>query len=115
VRNCAASCGADRDAGAGAEHRKFGELVHHPGEVSRTAGPVGSTEFYEPVVLATGESIYIDSTMGHAYVAPKGHDEALLLGICSSADDDLMDSLLALHGDESSADAKGIKRLSAKR
>ena len=28
-------------------------------------------------------SIYIDSTMGHAYVAPKGHDEALVLGVCS--------------------------------
>jgi transcriptional regulator with XRE-family HTH domain len=97
---------------------EFGELVHHPGEeyIYVLQGPVEiHTEFYEPVVLGTGESIYIDSTMGHAYVAPKGHDEALLLGICSSADDDLMDSLLALHGDEPSADAKGIKRLSAKR
>jgi transcriptional regulator with XRE-family HTH domain len=97
---------------------EFGELVHHPGEeyIYVLQGPVEiHTEFYEPVVLGTGESIYIDSTMGHAYVAPKGHDEALILGICSSADDDLMDSLLALHGDEPSADAKGIKRLSAKR
>ncbi len=97
---------------------EFGELVHHTGEeyIYVLQGPVEiHTEFYEPVVLATGESIYIDSTMGHAYVAPKGHDEALLLGICSSADDDLMDSLLALHGEEPSADAKGIKRLSAKR
>jgi transcriptional regulator with XRE-family HTH domain len=97
---------------------EFGELVHHTGEeyIYVLQGPVEiHTEFYEPVVLATGESIYIDSTMGHAYVAPKGHDEALLLGICSSADDDLMDSLLALHGDEPSANAKGIKRLAAKR
>lgn len=97
---------------------EFGELVHHPGEeyIYVLQGPVEiHTEFYEPVVLGTGESIYIDSTMGHAYVAPKGHDEALILGICSSADDDLMDSLLALHGDEPSAAAKGIKRLSAKR
>jgi len=97
---------------------EFGELVHHTGEeyIYVLQGPVEiHTEFYEPVVLATGESIYLDSTMGHAYVAPKGHDEALLLGICSSADDDLMDSLLALHGGEPSADAKGIKRLTAKR
>jgi transcriptional regulator with XRE-family HTH domain len=97
---------------------EFGELVHHTGEeyIYVLQGPVEiHTEFYEPVVLATGESIYIDSTMGHAYVAPKGQDEALLLGICSSADDDLMDSLLALHGDEPSAHAKGIKRLTAKR
>ena len=97
---------------------EFGELVHHTGEeyIYVLQGPVEiHTEFYEPVVLETGESIYIDSTMGHAYVAPKGHDEALLLGICSSADDDLMDSLLALHGDAPSANAKGIKRLTAKR
>jgi transcriptional regulator with XRE-family HTH domain len=97
---------------------EFGELVHHTGEeyIYVLQGPVEiHTEFYEPVVLETGESIYIDSTMGHAYVAPKGHDEALLLGICSSADDDLMDSLLAMHGDAPSAKAKGIKRLPAKR
>jgi transcriptional regulator with XRE-family HTH domain len=97
---------------------EFGELVHHPGEeyIYVLQGPVEiHTEFYEPVVLATGESIYIDSTMGHAYVAPKGHDEALILGICSSADDDLMDSLLALHEDEPSPGAKGIKRLTSKR
>lgn len=79
-------------------------------------GPVEiHTEFYEPVVLETGESIYIDSTMGHAYVLPKGQDEALLLGICSSADDDLMDSLLALHTDEATAKGRAPRRLSAKR
>jgi mannose-6-phosphate isomerase-like protein (cupin superfamily) len=97
---------------------EFGELVHHPGEeyIYVLQGPVEiHTEFYEPIVLQTGESIYIDSTMGHAYVAPKGHDEALVLGVCSSADDDLMDSLMALHGDEPQAKAKGIKRLAAKR
>ena len=97
---------------------EFGELVHHPGEeyIYVLEGPVEiHTEFYEPIVLQTGESIYIDSTMGHAYVAAPGHDEALVLGICSSADDDLMDSLMALHSDESPARAKGIRRLTAKR
>jgi len=97
---------------------EFGELVHHPGEeyIYVLQGPVEiHTEFYEPVVLQTGESIYIDSTMGHAYVAPKGHDEALILGICSSADDDLMDSLLALHADDAPAKARAPRRLTAKR
>ena len=97
---------------------EFGELVHHRGEeyIYVLQGPVEiHTEFYEPIVLETGESIYIDSTMGHAYVAPKGHGEALLLGICSSADDDLMDSLLALHGEAPEARTKGVKRLTAKR
>jgi transcriptional regulator with XRE-family HTH domain len=97
---------------------EFGELVHHPGEeyIYVLQGPVEiHTEFYEPVVLQTGESIYIDSTMGHAYVAPNGHDEALILGICSSADDDLMDSLLALHADDVPARVRVPRRLTAKR
>ena len=97
---------------------EFGELVHHPGEeyIYVLQGPVEiHTEFYEPIVLQTGESIYIDSTMGHAYVAPKGHDEALVLGVCSSADDDLMDSLMALHADVAPAKPRTSRRLAAKR
>jgi transcriptional regulator with XRE-family HTH domain len=82
---------------------EFGDLVRHPGEeyIYVLEGPVEiHTEFYEPVVLQTGESIYIDSTMGHAYVAPEGTDEAVVLGVCSSAEEDLMESLMELHGDE---------------
>jgi transcriptional regulator with XRE-family HTH domain len=82
---------------------EFGELVHHPGEeyIYILQGPVEiHTEFYEPVVLQTGESIYIDSTMGHAYVASGPAHEALVLGICSSAADDLMESLMTLHGED---------------
>ena len=97
---------------------EFGELVHHPGEeyIYVLQGPVEiHTEFYEPIVLQTGESIYIDSTMGHAYVAPKGHDEALVLGVCSSASDDLMESLMTLHADEPPAKGKANRRLTAKR
>ena len=45
------------------------------------------TEFYDPIVLEAGESVYIDSNMGHAYIAAEGCDEALLLGVCSSADE----------------------------
>jgi transcriptional regulator with XRE-family HTH domain len=100
---------------------EFGELVHHPGEeyIYVLQGPVEiHTEFYEPIVLQTGESIYIDSTMGHAYVAAKGHDEALVLGICSSAAEDLMESLMTLHADEKSparARPQALRRASAKR
>jgi len=51
-------------------------------------------------VLETGESIYIDSNMGHAYVAAEGCEEASVLGVCSSAEEGLMESLMELHGDE---------------
>ena len=81
---------------------EFGELVHHSGEeyVFVLEGQVEiHTEFYDPITLEAGESIYIDSNMGHAYVAAEGCEEATVLGICSSADDDLMESLLEMHGD----------------
>ncbi|HEX6260433.1 MAG TPA: cupin domain-containing protein, partial [Woeseiaceae bacterium] len=58
------------------------------------------TECYDPVVIGAGESIYLDSNMGHAYIAAAGCEEATVLGACSSADEGLMESLLELHGDE---------------
>jgi transcriptional regulator with XRE-family HTH domain len=80
---------------------EFGELVRHQGEefIYVLEGEIEiHTEFYDPVALKTGEGIYLDSSMGHAYVVADGFDEALVLGVCSSADDGLMDSLMSLHG-----------------
>jgi transcriptional regulator with XRE-family HTH domain len=81
---------------------EFGALVHHSGEeyiyVLKGAIKV-LTEFYDPVVLKVGQSIYLDSNMGHAYVTAEGCDEATVLGMCSSTDESLMESLLSLHGD----------------
>lgn len=81
--------------------REFGELVRHQGEefIYVIEGRIQIlTEFYDPVTLGAGEGIYLDSSMGHAYVVDEGCDEALVLGVCSSADDGLMDSLMSLHG-----------------
>ena len=82
---------------------EFGELVRHSGEeyihVLEGRAEV-HTEFYDPIVLEAGESVYIDSNMGHAYIAAEGCEEVLLLGVCSSADEQLMESLLHIH-DES--------------
>ena len=41
--------------------------------------------------------------MGHAYTAAEGCDEVVLLGICSSADEHLLESLMTLHVDELAA------------
>ncbi|UIJ46554.1 XRE family transcriptional regulator [Sphingomonas cannabina] len=82
---------------------EFGDLVHHSGEefIFVVSGRiVVHTEFYDPVPLEEGESIYIDSNMGHAYVTGDGCDEAVILGVCSSAEDGLMDSLINLHTEE---------------
>jgi transcriptional regulator with XRE-family HTH domain len=81
---------------------EFGALVHHSGEeyiYVLKGGIKVITEFYDPVVLNVGESIYIDSNMGHAYVTAEGCDEATVLGVCSSTDESLMESLLSLHGE----------------
>jgi transcriptional regulator with XRE-family HTH domain len=83
--------------------KEFGELLHHAGEefVYVVSGRVVvHTEFYDPVPLEEGEFIYIDSNMGHAYVTGEACDEAVVLGVCSSGEDDLMDSLMNLHGEE---------------
>ncbi|WP_374595617.1 helix-turn-helix domain-containing protein [Sphingosinicella sp.] len=83
--------------------KEFGELVRHPGEefVYVIEGRmVVHTEYYDPIVIEAGESIYLDSSMGHAYVVGEGFDEALTIGVCSAAEGDLMDSLMSLHGEE---------------
>ena len=81
---------------------EFGALVHHSGEefIYVIEGRIEvHTEFYDPVTIEAGESIYIDSTMGHAYLAAEGCEEATVLGVCSSAEEGLMESLMGLHGD----------------
>jgi len=79
---------------------EFGDLVSHAGEeyIHVLEGTiVVHTQFYDPVTLKTGEAIYIDSNMGHAYVAAEDCAEALVLGVCSSADEALMSSLMNMH------------------
>jgi hypothetical protein len=80
---------------------EFGDLVKHHGEefIYVIEGEIEiHTEFYDPVALCKGQGIYLDSSMGHAYVVADGCEEALVLGVCSSPDDGLMDSLMSLHG-----------------
>jgi transcriptional regulator with XRE-family HTH domain len=80
---------------------EFGELVRHSGEEFTyvlEGSVVLHTEFYDPLTLEVGESVYIDSNMGHAYLAGKGCREAVVLCLCSSTEETLMESLLNLHG-----------------
>ncbi len=79
---------------------EFGELVRHSGEefIYVVSGKVVvRTEFYDPVTLEPGQCIYIDSTMGHAYLAAEDCEEAEVLAVMSSADEDLMAALLTMH------------------
>ncbi|WP_334183975.1 helix-turn-helix domain-containing protein [Novosphingobium sp.] len=71
---------------------QFGELVRHSGEefIYVVDGEiVVHTEFYDPIQLKAGESIYIDSGMGHAYVCAPGFKETTIVSVMSSAEEDL--------------------------
>ena len=62
------------------------------------------TEFYEPLVLETRDSVYLDSTMGHAFLAV-GDAPAKLLILCSSATPNLAQTLRELLTDRLSKTA----------
>lgn len=82
---------------------QFGDLLKHGGEeyiyVLR-GRVVVNTEFYDPVVLEEGGSFYLDASMGHAYFAAEGCDEAIVLGVMSGDEGELMSSLAAQHDDK---------------
>jgi quercetin dioxygenase-like cupin family protein len=77
---------------------EFGELVRHKGEefIYVLEGTIEvHLQFYTPVTLTTGQGVYLDSAMGHAYTA-KGCESALVLAVCSSEDPDLARELISL-------------------
>jgi len=65
---------------------EFGELIRHPGEefaivLEGTADLY--TDLYAPARLETGDSIYFDSGMAHAYIAV-GEGTCRILSVCTS-------------------------------
>ncbi len=78
--------------------KEFGEPVRHQGEefIFVLEGTVEvHLQFYTSVVLKAGQGVYLDSTMGHAYVA-KDCESALVLGVCSGEDRNLAGELISL-------------------
>jgi transcriptional regulator with XRE-family HTH domain len=66
----------------------FGELVRHSGEefVYVLEGEIDVyTSLYSPVRLKAGDSIYLDSTMGHAYVAASDK-RCRVIAVCSGTE-----------------------------
>jgi hypothetical protein len=51
------------------------------------------------VTLTEGQGIYLDSTMGHAYMA-KDCESALVLAVCSSEDPNLESELISVAENE---------------
>lgn len=82
---------------------QFGDLVRHSGEeflYVLSGKVVVQTEFYDPVTLEPGQALYIDSSMGHAYLAAEDCEEAEVLAVMSSAEEELMESLLTMHEEQ---------------
>lgn len=70
----------------------FGDFVRHPGEefiYVADGAIVVHTEFYDPVRLDKGQSLYIDSGMGHAYVCAPECSEAVIVGVMASSPEEL--------------------------
>ena len=83
---------------------EFGDLVHHSGEeyIYVLEGEIEvHTSAYAPVRLKAGDSIYFDSTMGHAYIAASS-GPCRVLGVCSGTES----QMIAAVGGTLAADAE---------
>jgi transcriptional regulator with XRE-family HTH domain len=72
--------------------KEFGELVRHSGEEYTYVleGEIEvHTSAYAPVRLKAGDSIYLDSSMGHAYIAVSGNP-CRVLGVCSGTESQMI-------------------------
>ncbi|MFC0388839.1 helix-turn-helix domain-containing protein [Muricoccus vinaceus] len=77
---------------------EFGSLIRHTGEeyCHVLQGRVAvHTEFYAPDLLEPGDGIYLDSSMGHAYLNA-GDGPARAVVVCSGIDPELDAALIAL-------------------
>jgi len=75
---------------------EFGPLLRHAGEeyFLVTRGTIAvHTEFYAPEILREGDGIYLDSTMGHAYLNAGDGPSAQGVCLCQSDSSDLFEQL----------------------
>ncbi len=90
---------------------EFGELVHHSGEeyVYVLEGEIDvHTSAYAPARLKAGDSIYLDSSMSHAYIAAS-EQPCRVLAVCSGTES----QMIAAVGGTATADTDGPPSLPA--
>jgi transcriptional regulator with XRE-family HTH domain len=87
---------------------EFGDLLKHPGEefIYVLDGVLEvHTEFYSPTTLKPGEFLYIDSSMGHAYLSA-GEGPSRFICVCTGeSSESTLEVLRAIGGVERAADA----------
>ena len=100
---------------------EFGPLVRHGGEEFTfvISGTVDlHTDLYAPTRLEAGDSIYFDSSMGHAYLCV-GNAPARVLSVCSASESHVRESVIAgtrnTHstGDKAGKPAKAVNAVKA--
>jgi len=77
---------------------EFGPLMRHAGEeyLLVLEGRIAvHTEFYSPEILETGDGLYIDSTMRHAYLNA-GERPAKIVCVCYADSANLLEQLQSL-------------------
>jgi transcriptional regulator with XRE-family HTH domain len=87
---------------------EFGAMVRHEGQefiYVLQGSIVVHTEFYDPVTLALGDAVYIDSKMGHAYILAEGCEHALAICVCSTTQEELLGNAARQGGDTLTAPA----------
>ncbi len=73
---------------------EFGPLIRHGGEewIYVTKGEIEvHSEFYQPERLQEGDSIYLDSRMGHAYIS-RSKGGAEVVSVCSAPEAELFEN-----------------------
>jgi transcriptional regulator with XRE-family HTH domain len=96
---------------------EFGGLVRHTGEefIYVVEGVVEvHTDLYAPMVLNVGDSAYIDSAMGHAYVNA-GEGPCRLLAVCSASEQEVRDAIEKKRAAEPAPKASRAKKKAPKR
>jgi transcriptional regulator with XRE-family HTH domain len=72
----------------------FGPLIRHGGEewIYVTRGEIEvHSELYQPERLRVGDSVYLDSRMGHAYIC-KSKGGAQIVSVCSAPEGELFEN-----------------------
>lgn len=83
---------------------EFGDYVHHSGEefIYVLKGTIiFHSEYYKPLLMETGSSVYFDARMGHAYIK-SGTDDAEVLCVCSAPETELDTIVARLSGEKQS-------------
>lgn len=88
--------------------QEFGDFHHHPGEefIYVLSGTLQLyTEFYAPMEVRAGQSVYIDSTMGHAYIR-SGSESCRILSVMTPPDGGASSHRVATPADSVTASAE---------